>query len=255
MTKKVVVECPVLENYLLGSNIYKMIVYAPDICRQAKPGQFVQVKTGRLDSPLLRRPISIADIIGDKLVLIYRVVGEGTKWLSECQIGQTVDILGSLGNGFKLTGKKPLLVGGGIGIAPLLYVARQSCPMPVEVLLAGRTAQEMFWTGLFEETCQNMHITTDDGSMGIKGNVTAALPDLLQKGGFDVIYSCGPEPMLAAVSKIAQEYKVECQLSLERYMACGLGACLSCACEDNKGKRLKVCLNGPVFAAGEVEGL
>ena len=255
MTKKVVVECPVLENYLLGSNIYQLVLAAPDICRQAKPGQFVQVKTGRMDSPLLRKPISIADIVGDKLILIYRVVGEGTKWLSECQIGQTIDVLGPLGNGFKLEGKRPLLVGGGIGIAPLLYVARQTCPTPVEVLLAGRTAQEMFWTKLFENTCKNIYVTTDDGSMGIKGNVTAALPDLLKTGEFDVIYSCGPEPMLKAVSKIAQEHQVECQLSLERYMACGLGVCLSCACEDKDGKRLKVCLNGPVFQAGEVEGL
>lgn len=255
MIKKTLLDSKVLENNLLGSNIYKLVLHAPEICQNAKAGQFVQVKTGRYDSPLLRRPISIADIVGDNLVLIYRTVGEGTKWLADCDVGQLVNVMGPLGNGFKITGKKPLLVGGGIGIAPLVYLSKTLCgDTPVSVLLAGRTSKEMFWTELFKENCQNTYITTDDGSMGTKGTVVNILPELLAKEGFDVIYSCGPEPMLQAVSKLALKQEIECQLSLEKYMACGIGACLSCSC-SGKDRRLRVCLNGPVFNAGEVEGL
>ncbi len=250
--KKVIVKAPIVENRLLGNDVYKMLLDAPEIASQSKPGQFVQVKTGRLVDPLLRRPISIGDVEDGKLALFYRVIGHGTAWLASCRNGDTIDLVGPLGNGFKLDAKKPLLVGGGIGIAPLVLLARQFCPMPVDILLAGRCKEEMFWLGQFAGSCQHTYITTDDGSMGTKGTALALLPELLASGNYDQVYSCGPGPMLRAVSKETLAKGVPCQLSLEKYMSCGLGACLSCACTATGGKRVKVCLNGPVFMAGEV---
>ena len=240
----------------MDNEVFKIVLDAPEITSQAQPGQFVQVKTSPLAIPLLRRPISIADIKDNKLTLFYRLLGEGTNFLSHYKPGETVDILGPLGHGFKLEGKNPLLVGGGIGIAPLLYLARLFHPAtPADILLAGRCAAEMFWVDIFKPFCKNIYITTDDGSMGTKGNAMALLPELLHSGQFDHLYTCGPDPMLKGVAKETQLQKIPAQLSLERYMCCGLGACLACACEGTDGKRLKVCLNGPVFNAGEVLGL
>ncbi len=250
--KKVIVEAKVLSNDLMGSDVYKISLDAPEISRQAKPGQFVEVKTGRLIDPLLRRPISIADVDGDKLILMYRVVGPGTAWLAGCRPGDTVDVVGPLGNGFKLEAKKPLLVGGGIGIAPLVMLARLFCPTRVDVLLAGRCKDEMFWTKEFTASCEHTYITTDDGTLGAKGTALALLPELLASGRYDCVYTCGPGPMLRAVAKETLAQGVPCQISMEKYMSCGLGACLSCACSGTNGKRLKVCQNGPVFMADEV---
>ena len=122
---------------------------------------------------------------------------------------------------------------------------------PIEILIGGRCEEELFWTELYEDICQNIHITTDDGSCGTKGTVIALLPQLLDSGKYDCIYVCGPVPMMKAVAEVAAAKKIKCQVSLEKYMACGLGACLSCSC-SGIGKRLKVCTDGPVFWAEEV---
>ncbi len=243
-----------VQQQQMNHDVYRMVLSAPEIAAMIKPGQFLQLKTGRLMDPLLRRPISIADADDGEgtLQLVYRVVGEGTKYLAGLQQGAEIDILGPLGNGFTLQGERPLIVGGGMGIAPLLYLVRALCPKPVDVLLAGREASELFWIKLFAERCQAVHVTTDDGSLGTKGNALALLPQLLAQGQYDMLYTCGPDPMMEAVAKEAAKHGVPCQVSLERYMACGIGACLSCSCGAKDGSRKKVCTDGPVFWAEEV---
>jgi dihydroorotate dehydrogenase electron transfer subunit len=258
MSKKTVSLCQVLANVPLSGDVCKMTLLAPEICQAAKPGQFVNVKAGRADSPLLRRPISVADVEGERLTLIYRTVGEGSKWLASCAQGQMVDLLGPLGRGFAPEGQKPILAGGGIGLAPLLYLARAFAgkQTPAAILLAGRNKSEiLFWQELFAGLCAKAYVTTDDGSMGVKGHALMLLPQAVREGGYDYAYACGPSPMLKAVAGFVKEERLPCQLSLESRMGCGLGLCLACACSGKEGKRQRICLNGPVFAAGEVEGL
>ncbi len=254
LSKKLVEDCRVIENIKLGSDIYKISLQAPSICALATAGQFVQVQTSKTLQPILRRPISIADVIGDKLVLIYRIVGEGTRLLVNAKAGDIISILGPLGSGFSLDAKKPLLVGGGIGIAPLLKLARDySLKTKVAVLLAGRCKEEIiFWQDMFKEFCDEIFVTTDDGTMGTCGNCLALLPDVMDN--FDGVFACGPNIMLKAVAKCAKDKDIYCQISLESHMACGIGACLACSCSSTDGKRVKICQNGPVFVSTEVEG-
>jgi dihydroorotate dehydrogenase electron transfer subunit len=257
LRKKIVASCPVNTNVRLGADVYKMMVEAPDICRAAKAGQFVQVKTGRPDSPLLRRPLSIADFADDELTIVYRTVGLGTQWLSERRAGDPVDIVGPLGRGFTLEANRPLLVGGGVGLAPLLSVARFYAERGrADILLAGRSRGEVvFWEDLFRDWCSRIHITTDDGSLGVHGNALALLPGLADSGLYDFIYACGPSPMLTAIIDLVKGKNIACQVSLESRMGCGLGVCWACAVTGADHKRKKICLNGPVFWAGEVDGL
>lgn len=158
-----------------------------------------------------------------------------------------------MGRGFDLQAKQPLFVGGGTGLAPLLYLAdafRARGIVP-DVLMGGRTATELFWKDLYEEKAGLLGLTTDDGSLGTQGTVLALLPDMLSAKAYDCVYVCGPAPMMKAVSAAALAAGLPCQVSLEKYMGCGLGACLSCSCQG-VGKRLKVCKDGPVFWAQEV---
>ena len=186
-------------------------------------------------------------------IMIYRIIGEATHILAEVCSGDKLSIVGPLGHGFAMEAERPLLVGGGLGLAPLLYLAEGFCAQnkPIEILMGGRSEEELFWTDLYEDICQNIHITTDDGSCGVQGTVIALLPQLLDSGKYDCVYVCGPVPMMKAVAEVAAEKNIKCQVSLEKYMACGLGACLSCSC-SGIGKRLKVCTDGPVFWAEEV---
>ena len=251
---KVIEQSPVLDNSLLTAGVFRLVVKAPKIAAQCAPGQFVMVRLTQLADPLLRRPISIAgaDAEAGTLTLICRIVGRGTDLLSMIRPGELLDIMGPLGRGFDLTGKRPLLVGGGIGLAPLLYVAASYCPEPVEVLAGGRTCEELFWTKLFEETCQAVHVTTDDGSLGICGTCADALPDILKNGQYDMVMTCGPRPMMQRVAVEAAKFGIRTQISLEEHMACGLGACRSCTCSAADGETRQVCKDGPVFWAEEV---
>lgn len=255
MSKKVL-QTPIIKQESVSGLVKKISVYAPEIAKLAKPGQFVHIKlSDRLD-PLLRRPFSISDVDRERgtISFIYRIVGRGTAYLAELKEDSVVDCLGPLGNGFDLSaGSRSLLVGGGMGLAPLIYLAKMLCPQPVELLMGGRTKEELFWQDMFSGICENLHITTDDGSYGVHGNVADMLPELLAKNPYDIIYACGPHGMLARVEEIALKAKIPCQVSLEKYMACGVGACLSCTCAAKDGKRRKVCTDGPVFWAGEVE--
>ena len=240
----------------LSATVKLIEVIAPEIAAQAVPGQFVNVRVTRHTAPLLRRPFGVAGTDKERgtFTMIYRVLGEGTQLLADVCSGDELSIVGPLGNGFDMTavgGKTPLLVGGGLGLAPLLYLAQGFGAGRCDVLMGGRNAGELFWTDMYEQLCRDIYLTTDDGSAGVKGTVMALLPKLLAQGGYGCVYVCGPVPMMKAVAGACQEAGVPCQVSLEKYMACGLGACLSCACEG-VGRRLKICKDGPVFWAGEV---
>lgn len=220
----------------------------------AKPGQFVHVRVGEGCDPLLRRPISIAAANASEgtVTLVYRIVGRGTALLAKLEKGATVDMMGPLGGGFDLAAKQPLLVGGGMGLAPLIFLARAFCPRPVTVLMGGRSQDELYWQSIFADACREIHITTDDGTLGRRGFTVDLLPELLAGCDFDAIYACGPRPMLEGVARLAKAHNIPCQISLEDHMACGVGACLSCTCAGTDGKRRKVCTDGPVFRAEEV---
>ena len=232
--------------------VFEIIVSSEKIAAEAKPGQFVQLGLPEGET-ILRRPVGIAarDEEKKRLTFFYRVVGHGTGLLASHQAGDNLSILGPLGHGFSVEAKRPLLVGGGIGLSPLLSWA-QAFPGRADVLMGGRTAVELFWQEDFRPFVREIHITTDDGSLGTKGFTVAILPELLQKNSYDCVMVCGPERMMRAAAEIAQKAQVPCQVSLEKRMACGLGACLSCSVDGQDGRRRKVCKDGPVFWAEEV---
>ena len=251
---KLAIDTKIVEHNHISDNVKELVLFAPEIVEQAKPGQFIHLKITDGNEPLLRRPISIAsvDLNNGLLTLIYRIAGNGTKKLATLKQGDVVNCLGPLGNGFALDFQKPLLVGGGIGMAPLIFLAQRLLPCNIDILMGGRTKTEMCWHELFQDIVEEIHITTDDGSLGTKGFTVDLLPDLLKTGKYDGIYVCGPHIMMEKVSAIAKEYNIPCQVSLEKHMACGIGACLSCTCQSKDGSRKKVCSDGPVFYAEEV---
>lgn len=249
---KIVRDAKVLAQQELASHVFFLVVEAPEIARQAKAGQFVQLRILSGDFTL-RRPVGVAAVDPRKgsVAFIYRVVGRGTKALSALMPGEMVNVLGPLGHGFAMKYQRPLIVGGGMGLSPLLYYA-DAMKGRADVLMGGKTADELFWTKLFDDLTQQMFLTTDDGSMGTKGFTTTALPEILETGDYDVVVTCGPEIMMRGVAKIAKEHGLPCEVSLEKRMSCGLGACLSCSIDTTDGQRKKVCKDGPVFPAEEV---
>ena len=251
---KVDVLAPLVSQEALTEGVLKLTAVAPSIALRAMPGQFVQVGVNR-GGTLLRRPLGIAeaDTATGHVSLIYRVAGKGTLALSQLKPGDEIKLLGPLGHGFSTKAKKPLLVGGGMGLSPLLYAAGYLWGHKTEtdVLMGGRTEKELFWQQLFKDCAKNIHLTTDDGSLGTKGFVTTILPELLKENGYDLVIACGPEIMMKNVAKVCKEHDVPCEVSLERRMGCGLGACLSCSIDTVSGRR-KVCKDGPVFPAEEV---
>lgn len=242
----------------LADDVFSMWIETREITDQAKPGQFISVYTKDC-SKLLPRPISICETDKDKglLRIVYRIVGGGTEEFSSYQAGDPIDILGPLGNGFPLEagdkGKKAFLIGGGIGIPPMLELAKHlSCEK--QVVLGYRDV--LFLNEEFLPYGE-VFVATEDGSSGTKGNVLDAIREHGLKG--DVIFACGPTPMLKALKAYAAEYHVECYLSLEEKMACGIGACLACVCkttdvdEHSMVHNKRICKDGPVFKAEEVE--
>ncbi len=245
----------VLAQEALAGDIYSMYLNTEQIAKEAKPGQFISVYS-RDGASLLPRPISICEICGDRLRIVYRVVGKGTKEFSGYQPGGPVRIMGPLGNGFPLEaaeGKTALIIGGGIGIFPLLELAKQLKGRK-EIVLGYR--DQVFMKEAFE-ACGPVTVATEDGSQGTKGNVL----DAIRENGIraDVIYACGPAPMLKGIQSFAAEQNLEAWISLEERMACGIGACLACICKSKEVDahtnvhNKRVCKDGPVFRAKEVE--
>ncbi|WP_304152814.1 dihydroorotate dehydrogenase electron transfer subunit [Megamonas hypermegale] len=252
--KKLVVVGKILANEAINANVKRMVIEAPQIAEAAQPGQFVHVK--KPDSVnFLRRPFSIADADRENgtITLIYRIVGKGTAEYAAMKVGEAFSILGPIGNGFALKDGRPLLVGGGVGIAPLIYLSRQLKDQKPILLIGGKNKDEVFWEKYLQEFADKIYITTDDGSVGFKGFTVQLLPQILAENNIEHIYTCGPNIMMEGVAKLAHEHDIDCQISLEKRMACGIGVCLGCTFEGKlTGKRRKVCTEGPVFASKEV---
>ena len=246
----------VAEQTEIASGIFSLWLETESIAKEAVPGQFVSVYS-KDKSRMLPRPISIceADKENGKLRLVYRVVGEGTDEFSHLTKGDQLEIIGPMGNGFPLKGEKPLLMGGGIGVPPILELAKQMECEKKQIVVGYRDAQ----TFLKEEFEQNgeVYISTEDGSVGTKGNVMDAIRENALDA--DMIYACGPTPMLRAIKAYAEENNIECYISLEERMACGIGACLACVCKSKEKdhhsnvNNKRICKDGPVFLSTEVE--
>lgn len=244
----------VIEQTEIAPGIFSMWLKTKNIAEFAKPGQFIAIYS-KDSSRLLPRPISICEIDVDcaSLHIVYRIAGEGTKEFSTYVKGTTIRIMGPLGNGFIDQGKKALLIGGGIGIPPMLELAKQ-LKVEKEMVLGYRC--ELFLKEEFER-CGTVYVTTEDGSSGTKGTVIDGIN--AHHLTPEVIYACGPTPMLRAVKQYAIEHNIECFVSLEEKMACGIGACLGCVCKSNEIdahtniKNKRICKEGPIFNALEVE--
>lgn len=256
MQKKKVV-AKVLSQTQLAEGIYDMWI-STELALGAKPGQFICLYT-KDASALLPRPISICEVNREKqaLRIVYRVAGKGTAEFATYQAGDSVEILGTLGNGFpveKAKGKKVFLMGGGIGIPPMLQLAKEM-DATKQIVVGYRDSQTFLRQDL--EKYGQVYIATEDGSVGTKGNVMNAISE----NGIDadVIFACGPMPMLRAIKKYAQERGIDAYISLEEHMACGVGACLGCVVKTKEidhhshVHNARICTDGPVFEAREVE--
>ena len=254
----------IIFNKRVASNTLIMGLRSPEIAMESRPGQFVMVRINSGLDPLLRRPFSICGLPDeDTFCILYRVVGMGTAILSQKEEGQDLSILGPLGRGFELPGadEKALLVGGGIGIAPLLFLAQTMKNRDKEFMAGFSTSGEIIDTGKVDFLTDNILLATDDGTRGYAGMVTALLEEYLgqhsdQKDPFS-LYTCGPAPMLKRVASIAADYNITCQASMETSMACGLGACQGCAVKaaSPKGhtRYYHVCKDGPVFMTNAID--
>ena len=254
MAEKYKEQAVIIRQEEISYGVYSMWLKTEQVAGQAKPGQFVSVYCQE-GSRLLPRPISICEIDREDraIRIVYRVVGKGTEELSQMRTGRCLDIVGPLGNGFPLKEKKAFLIGGGIGIPPLLELAKE-LKSEKQLVLGYRDA--LFLQEEFKKQGQ-VYLATEDGSYGTDGNVL----DAIRENGLnaEIIYACGPMPMLRAVKAYASERGIECWLSLEERMACGIGACLACACKSKERdnhtnvNNKRICREGPVFRAEEVE--
>ncbi len=242
-------------NVLIAPEVYELTVSAPRIASALAPGQFVHVRVTQTTDVLLRRPLSVHRVTGDELTILYHVVGRGTDMLSRSRVGDQLDLIGPLGRGWRVPGdaRSALVVAGGLGAAPMgmLVEALKATGVRTTVVMGALDREGLLATDFFASTCERLEITTDDGSAGRCGLVTVVLDDLITEVLPDVVYTCGPEPMQRAVARIAGEAGIECQVSLERRMACGVGACLSCVVPTRDGLK-RACVDGPVFDATEV---
>ena len=244
----------VIEQIEIAPGIFSMWLKTKNIAEFAKPGQFIAIYS-KDASRLLPRPISICEIDAQRssLRIVYRIAGEGTREFSTYVEGTTIQIMGPLGNGFSDQKKKALLIGGGIGIPPMLELAKQ-LNVEKEMMLGYRS--ELFLTEEFERYGV-VYVATEDGSSGTKGTVIDGIVANQIKP--EVIYACGPTPMLRAIKQYAREHNIECYVSLEEKMACGIGACLGCVCKSKEVdihtniKNKRICKEGPIFNALEVE--
>lgn len=244
----------IIRQEKIGTGIYSMWIRTEQVAEHAKAGQFVSVYCND-GSRLLPRPISICEINKEEktLRLVYRVAGKGTGEFSAMKTGETLHIVGPLGNGFPKKEKKAFLIGGGIGIPPMLQLAKElDCEK--QIVLGYR--DELFLLDEFQKQGE-VYLATEDGSAGTKGNVLDAIRANALTA--DVIYACGPTPMLRALKTYAAENGIECWISMEERMACGIGACLACVCKSKEKdahsnvNNKRICKEGPVFLAEEVE--
>lgn len=245
--------CTIRKISRLAEDIILAEIYAPELSKEAVPGQFLHIKCGEAD--MLRRPISICNNENDVLTIVFQVKGKGTEWLAKRKEGDELDILGPLGNGFRIPQSgKTIIVGGGIGVPPMLLTAK-ACPGETAAILGFRDKSRVILKDEFDKVCSSVCITTDDGSFGTAGTAAVPLEELLKTGEYKSVLACGPKVMLKSVYEICVKYSADCQVSLEERMGCGIGACLVCACKiqkDGHEHMSHVCKDGPVFNASEV---
>jgi dihydroorotate dehydrogenase electron transfer subunit len=252
----------ILFNRSLTSDTWLMALASPGVVRDVKPGQFVMLQVHPGNDPLLRRPFSVCGKREDALLILYRVVGKGTSIMSRKMAGEKLSVLGPLGRGFEMHegGGFSLLVAGGIGIAPLLFLAQTMDPSQFRLLTGFGTARDIIRAEDVVGDVGEVSLATDDGSMGYGGPVTDLLGAYLEErnahGGGPCLFTCGPHPMLKKVASMARQSQARCQASLEASMACGLGACQGCAVRASGGEErayYHVCGDGPVFPASAID--
>ena len=250
--------CTIAEAVKLNAYAYSFTLEVGDMVTRhgLMAGQFLHIACG--EGLLLRRPISVCMVQEDEPCntarIVFEVRGEGTQWLAQRQVGDKLNVLGPLGNGFAVApNDRLLLVGGGIGVPPLLGQAAFTAKNATAVL-GFRSADRAMLEEDYQDYCEAVYLCSDDGSLGRHGFVDAQLKDILEQDkNFTAVLACGPKPMLKNVAKVAARYGVPCQVSLEERMACGVGACLGCAVQMADGTMKHVCKDGPVFDAKEVD--
>lgn len=238
---------------------FQMGLLCPYIARNTRPGQFIQVRVSRLYDPLLCRPLAVYRSRGDVFDILFKVVGKGTRILAEKAVGGTMDIIGPLGNGFPVDGdlRRAILVAGGMGVAALMKLAEEIAERRITALIGASTRGKIVGERDLTDLGAEVHIATEDGSAGHKGMVSELLEKiLLEVEDSASVFACGPTPMLKVVARIAACYNIPAYVSLEERMACGVGACLGCACQvtspEGETRYKMVCSDGPIFDAQEI---
>ncbi|WP_270738923.1 dihydroorotate dehydrogenase electron transfer subunit [Massilioclostridium coli] len=244
----------VLKKENLAKNTYSLWIECPEVAQEAQAGQFVHVK---VEGFSLRRPISICEVTEKAIRIVFDVRGEGTEAMTRINQGDMIDLLAPLGHGFTLLEpEKPIVVlGGGIGVPPMLEVAKHYGTQ-AKAIIGFQTASKVILKEDFTQYGADVTVCTDDGTMGVHGFVTQALEEHLKQSTPAMIYACGPKPMLKGIVEMAKQHNIPCEVSLEERMACGVGACLVCQCKLVKnGEEFSahVCKDGPVFPAEEVQ--
>ncbi len=243
--------CKVTDSRALCRGVQLLTVSAPEIADAARPGQFVHLTCS--DGLFLRRPVSFCSASDGLLTMVVEARGEGSSLLTGLIPGDDADLLGPLGSGFSIPAGRVLVVGGGIGVPPLLYAAMRADS--ADAVLGFRSKDRIILKDEFEAVCGSVAVTTDDGSFGERGSVTEPVERFLNEGAYAAVLACGPRVMLRAVYELCEQRGIPCQVSMEERMGCGVGACLVCACktvENGEEKMRRVCRDGPVFNASEV---
>ncbi|MBU1853173.1 MAG: dihydroorotate dehydrogenase electron transfer subunit [Candidatus Omnitrophica bacterium] len=266
------IKAKILFNEEIGLSYFKMELRAPEIAQIAQPGQFVQVRCTNTLDPLLRRPFSVHRVRSlQSIEILYEIVGRGTEILAKRKEGEFIDVLGPLGNGFtipsEVEGRTPILIAGGIGVAPLVFLAEKlreirnpKSKIQIIVLLGAKTKESILCEKDFKKIGAEVHIATDDGTRGYNGFVSELFKRILRTthhASRITIYACGPHPMLREIAEISKEKNLDCQVSVEEKMACGIGTCLGCAVKVIRrgGEEFiykLACKDGPVFDAEEI---
>lgn len=251
-------ECRILRNDEINQEIYLMELECEEIATKAQPGQFVHIKVSASFDPLLRRPFSIHDVEDKKFKIIYEVVGKGSKLLSETPPGALLDVFGPLGTGFKVEkdSRNFCIVAGGMGIAPLLFLARSLRAQTDRVIafVGAKNGDKLVGDAALRSIGIEVFTATEDGSFGFHGLITELFVKLLERRSLrDIaLFACGPKGMLKILAEISHREGLKAQASLEEFMACGIGACLGCAVKLKNGEYGMVCKDGPVFFLNEV---
>lgn len=252
-------EFVVVTNEPVATDMWRLVIHAPKLAQKIVPGQFENFSVPGDPSQIVRIPLSFsaADKHEGTLETIYAVVGDGTRRLSQMKAGDTSNVLGPCGHGWRIESEMSpaLLVAGGVGVTPILGLARELAARGIayDVVLGARDKSRCWGEVQFAEAkARKVVVTTDDGSYGIAGFATRGVEKLIANSSYGCMYVCGPELMMASIARIAHEHRLPCQVSLERMMTCGFGACATCNVALAKGGYASACMDGPVFSSEEV---